>query len=261
MRNTLRSLPGSARLLHLAVVDSTNAEAARRAAAGQDTGLWIVADEQTHGRGRSGRSWHSPPGNLYASLLLHLGCAPAIAQQLSLVAGVAAIEALCVLAGELRRAGRLRLKWPNDILLDGAKLGGILIESTMLAGRRIGLVGIGINLACAPPGLGRAATHLATLGPPPDRDTVLRALVSAMQHWLSIWQEGVGFEAIRTAWLERAGPAGEPISVNAGTGPTAGTFLGLDQTGALLLRDADGGDVRFTFGDVSLIGVARGEEH
>jgi BirA family biotin operon repressor/biotin-[acetyl-CoA-carboxylase] ligase len=257
MRNSLRSLQGSVRLLHLAVVDSTNAEAMRRAAAGAESGLWVVADEQTQGRGRSGRSWQSPAGNLHASLLLELGCAPRTAQQLSLVAGVAAIEALTGLAGASIGARRLRLKWPNDILLDGAKLGGILIESTRLALRQIGVVGIGINLSSAPTGLGRASAHLGMLGPALAPDAVLGALAVAMRDWLAAWREGEGFEAVRQAWLERAGPPGEPIAVNAGTGLISGTFLGLDETGALLLRDAEGSELRFTFGDVSLIGEER----
>lgn len=250
-------MQGSVRLLHLAVVDSTNAEAMRRAAVGADSGLWIVADEQTQGRGRSGRSWQSPAGNLHASLLLELGCAPRTAQQLSLVAGVAAIDALSEHAHGSPIARRLRLKWPNDILLDGAKLGGILIESTTLGLRQIGVVGIGINLASAPPGVGRAATHFGTLGPTLAPDAVLPGLAGAMQNWLATWREGEGFEAVRRAWLERAGPAGEPISVNTGTGSISGTFLGLDETGALVLRDAEGSELRFTFGDVSLIGEER----
>jgi BirA family biotin operon repressor/biotin-[acetyl-CoA-carboxylase] ligase len=260
MRNSLRPLQGPVRLLHLAAVDSTNAEALRRAAAGEDSGLWIVADRQSQGRGRSGRSWHSPPGNLYASLLLHLGCPPATAQQLSLVAGVATIEALSALAGDVLATKRLRLKWPNDILLDGAKLGGILIESTTITMRQIAVVGIGVNLASAPAELGHSATYLGTLGRLPAPDDVVRALVPAVQHWLAIWQEGAEFGAIRSAWLERAGPPGEAIAVNTGTGPTAGTFLGLDETGALLLRNRGGCKLRFTFGDVSLSGMTGGEE-
>jgi len=258
MRKTVRSAQGSNRLLHLAVVDSTNAEAIRRAAAGADSGLWIVADEQTEGRGRSGRSWHSAPGNLYASLLLHLRCPPRTAQQLSLVAGVASIDALTGLTGcPIQEGGRLRLKWPNDILLDGAKLGGILIESTTLAMRRIGVVGIGINVASAPRALGRSATCLSALGEAPSRNTLLGALAVAIEDWLEVWREGAGFSAVRRAWLERAGPAGEAISINTGTGPISGTFLGLDETGALLLRDDAGEEQRFTFGDVSLIGEER----
>jgi BirA family biotin operon repressor/biotin-[acetyl-CoA-carboxylase] ligase len=253
----LQSLP---RLLHQNVVDSTNAEAMRRATQGEDAGLWIVADQQTQGRGRSGRSWSSPPGNLYASLLLELRCATSTAQQLSLVAGVAAIDAINGVLSAPIAQGRLRLKWPNDILLDNAKLGGILIESTTSGTRRIGVVGIGVNIKAAPAGLGRAATHLETLGPPPERDAVLRALIETMQHWLAVWQEGIGFEAVRSAWLERAGRPGEPMSVNTGTGSVSGAFQGLDASGALLLRDAGGGDLRFTFGDVSLIGVTEPEE-
>lgn len=253
----MQSLP---RLLHQNVVDSTNAEAMRRATQGEDAGLWIVADRQTQGRGRSGRSWSSPAGNLYASLLLELSCATSTAQQLSLVAGVAAIDAINGVLSAPIAQGRLRLKWPNDILLDAAKLGGILIESTTIDARRIGVVGIGVNIGATPPGLGRAATHLGVLCPPPDRDGVLRALMEAMQHWLAVWREGVGFEAVRSAWLARAGAPGEPISVNTGTGPISGAFLGLDAGGALLLRDAGGGDLRFTFGDVSLIGVTEPEE-
>ena len=139
-------------------------------------------------------------------------------------------------------------------MLDGAKLGGILVEATALGARRVAVVGVGINLASAPEGLGRAATHLDAHGPTVPPDMAFAALVSAMQHWRWVWGEGEGFERVRAAWLARAGPLGEAIAVNTGAGVASGRFLGLDGSGALMLRDAGGAERRFTFGDVSLLG-------
>ena len=131
MNAATAGLPEGCRHVHLDEVDGTNAEAMRRVLAGERGRLWISADRQLSGRGRSGRSWASAPGNLFASVVATLDCPPAAAGQLSLVAGVAAIDAI-------RRAGEvpgLRLKWPNDILVGNAKAGGILVESTSQPGR------------------------------------------------------------------------------------------------------------------------------
>ncbi len=127
MKAAPAGLPEGCRHVHLEEVDGTNAEAMRRVLAGERGPLWISADRQLSGRGRSGRIWTSAPGNLFASVVATLDCQPAAAGQLSLVAGVAVIDAI-------RRAGDvpgLRLKWPNDILVGMAKAGGILVESTV----------------------------------------------------------------------------------------------------------------------------------
>lgn len=244
-------------ILHLATVDSTNAEALRRATLGEVGPLWIIADEQEKGRGRSGRAWGSARGNLQASLLVTLARADR-AYQLSLVAGTAAHAALVRLLPDI--APCLRLKWPNDLMISGPrgpmKTGGILVESLTAGSGLRAVIGLGINLVSHPEGLDRLATHLGALGTAPSPLELLEALSDAMAHWLEVWQEGDGFVAVREAWLMAAHPVGEQMNINTGAGPIAGTFAGLDPEGALLLADEHGRPSRFTFGDVTLTGGA-----
>ncbi len=159
-------LPSGYRLTFHESIDSTNAEALRLAGAGEDGGLWIWAAVQEAGRGRAGRSWASPAGNLHASLLLRPRVPLATALQLSLLAGVAAHDAVSALAAGAGVTPTLRLKWPNDILLDDAKLGGILLESRSgaEADAPAVVIGIGLNLARAPDDLGRPVASLAAAG-------------------------------------------------------------------------------------------------
>jgi BirA family transcriptional regulator, biotin operon repressor / biotin---[acetyl-CoA-carboxylase] ligase len=242
-------LPTPYRLIHLAEADSTNSEAMRLALAGERGPLWVLADRQTMGRGRSGRTWVSSPGNLFASLLIETGCPPARAGQLSLVAGVAAIDAIRG-AGQLQ--SDLRLKWPNDILVGPGKAGGVLVESSARGAARIAVIGVGLNLASAPPGLESGATFLAAHGLPLSPREALCFLARTMDAWLKTWNEGEGFAAIRASWLERAGAIGERLTVQAAEGPVEGRFAGLDDDGALLIATDGGAQRRFTFGDVTL---------
>jgi BirA family transcriptional regulator, biotin operon repressor / biotin---[acetyl-CoA-carboxylase] ligase len=237
-------------IIHLTETCSTNAEAMRRALAGSPMPLWIRADRQTRGRGRSGRPWQSQfDGNLYASLLMRLNCRPEVAAQLSLVTGVAVIDAIRGLASG--PMPDLQLKWPNDILIGSAKAGGILIESTSQGTGLIAVIGIGINLIAAPDDTGRSVTSLNVHKIEADPAVMLDALRWHMDHWLAIWQEGAGFNACRMAWAERALAIGTELTVNAGVGPVSGHFQGLDDDGALLLQTG-GGLQRFSFGDVTL---------
>jgi len=243
-------LPEGCAHVHVAAVDGTNAEAMRRVLAGERGPAWITADRQTAGRGRSGRSWASEPGNLFASYVTVVGCPPAQAGQLSLVAGVAAYDAIVRAGG----VPGLRLKWPNDILIGTAKAGGILIESTVrpgLAGT-VAVIGVGLNLVSAPEGLGRAATFLAQHGLKLSPHGALCFLAQTMKDWMKTWDDGAGFVEVRAAWLDRAGAIGEPLTVNAADGPVPGRFAGLDDSGALLLDSADGRQLSFAFGDVTL---------
>ena len=242
------------RSLVLDQVGSTNREALTLAEAGEAGPLWIMARRQTAGRGRSGRHWASEPGNLYASLLIELACPPGVVPQLSLLAGVATVDAIRQAAGG--GAPGLRLKWPNDVLIGQAKCAGILAES--IAGQHsvAAVIGIGINLAWHPSDLGRVATHLAEHGRQISPDTMLGCLAEAMQHWLATWNCGAGFASVREAWLERAGPAGERCSVDTGSERIAGTFVGLDPHGALVIRDGQGKQRTVTFGDVALVSAA-----
>jgi BirA family transcriptional regulator, biotin operon repressor / biotin---[acetyl-CoA-carboxylase] ligase len=238
-------------------VGSTNSEAFERAQGGEAGPLWIVARRQTKGRGRSGRQWTSVDGNLYASLLQRLACSPAVVHQLSLVAGVAVVDAIVAAAGGAGLAG-LRLKWPNDVLIGEAKCAGILAES-QLDGRSAQLtavIGMGINLASHPADLQRAATDLASHGLKLTPEAMLDVLAPSMERWLAVWDGGRGFGRVRGAWLGHGGRVGENLSVNTGAERIAGTFIDLDADGALLMQDGAGSRRRVTFGDVTLATAA-----
>jgi BirA family biotin operon repressor/biotin-[acetyl-CoA-carboxylase] ligase len=256
-------VPPRFRLLVRDEVDSTNAEALRLAAAGDTGPLWLFARNQTAGRGRSGRSWQSVRGNLYASLLDTIECPLSSIQQVSLVAGVAVVDAVRAAAGGPQAPLRgLRLKWPNDVLIDGCKFAGILPESAAAPGgdqrpMQVVVIGVGINLAGHPDDLPRKVTHLAAHGVSIGPEAMLHHLAYAFDEWLRRWDDGRGFHTVREAWLERAGPAGEIISVNTGKRQLQGYFAGIDSDGALLVRDELGQELRFTYGDVALSGEAQ----
>lgn len=253
MTSPAGGLPAPYRLAQLEEIDSTNAEAMRRALAGDKGPLWILADRQTGGKGRSGRVWETAPGNLFASLLIPATGPVAKAGQLSLVAGVAVIDAL-------RQAGlgsvALRLKWPNDILIGPAKLGGILVESSTPAAPdgRIAVIGVGLNLESTPQGLKDSATNLAAHGLTLSPGDALCFLAGAMDTWLKTWNDGAGFDSVRKGWLERAGAPGEMLTVHTREGDVSGRFAGLDADGALRVALADGRERVFTYGDVTLSG-------
>lgn len=243
---------GRHRIVELDAVDSTNSEALRRASAGDRGPLWITARTQTAGRGRSGRSWTTAGGNLAASLLIAPGCAAGELSQLALLAGVAAHDAICESLASTH-AERVRLKWPNDVLIDDAKTAGILIESTTLGGDLVAVIGIGINIAEAPLVPDRAVTRLA------DHTTavltpslLLDRLADSHARWRVIWDGGRGFASIRNAFLARSVPLGSAMAVNAGGSAVAGRFDGLDPSGGLRLAGADGAVRSFTYGDVTL---------
>ena len=250
----------SVRSVVLEDVGSTNTEAFKRAEAGERGPLWIAARRQTQGRGRSGRRWGSEPGNLYASLLQTIECPKPAVAQVSLLAGVAVIDAIRAAAGGVRMAG-LRLKWPNDVLIGTAKCAGILPESIGKAddAEVTIVIGIGINLAWHPTDIDRPATHLDAHGVSVTPETMLAALAAAVHSWLDVWQGGAGFARVRAAWLERAGPIGEAAEVNTGAERISGTFLGLASDGALLLRDVHGLQRTITYGDVTIAESAHGE--
>jgi BirA family transcriptional regulator, biotin operon repressor / biotin---[acetyl-CoA-carboxylase] ligase len=237
-------------------VASTNVEALALARAGETGPLWIMAHRQTQGRGRSGRNWASEPGNLHASLLQTLACPPAAVQQLSLLAGVAVIDAIGAAAAGASLPS-LRLKWPNDVLIAEAKCAGILPESH--SGARLAtlavVIGIGINLAWHPESLGRAATNLAAHGVRVAPQSMLEHLAGAMERWLGIWDSGIGFAAIRDAWRERGGPTGETLSVDTGREKISGVFLDLAEDGALIMCDGNGTQRRLTYGEVTIRGT------
>ena len=253
-------LPPGYRLTFHDEIDSTNAEGLRLAAAGEESGLWIWAGRQNAGRGRAGRSWTSQAGNLYASLILRPSVPLATASQLSLLTGIAAYDAVAALAATARATPHLQLKWPNDVLADGAKLGGILLESASGVSDAVPAVVIGvvINLVHAPTSLGRAVTSLGALGVPTVPAQAIAALVWSMADWVRQWDRGRRFAQVREAWLARAQPPGAPISVNQGGRLITGQFLGIDEAGALLLQTEAGEKACITAGDVTF-GVAGAE--
>ena len=247
-------LPAGYRLAFFDSIDSTNAEGLRQAMRGEDSGLWIWAGEQHSGRGRAGRTWISRPGSLYVSLVLRPHVPLATALQLSLLAGVAAHDAVLSLAAGSGVRAEVRLKWPNDILAGSAKLGGILLESAG-TGRDeapVVVIGTGLNLGHAPEDLGRPAASLHDFGIAASGREAFAALAWTTAEWLARWNEGLGFETIRGAWQTRAQALGAPISVRLGGDLLTGTFLGIDEGGALRLAVADGDERRVTAGDVTL---------
>jgi BirA family biotin operon repressor/biotin-[acetyl-CoA-carboxylase] ligase len=248
------TLPSGYRLVFHDEIGSTNTEALRLAAEGEGSGLWVWAARQSAGKGRAGREWVSLPGNLFASLLLRPRVPLATVLQLSLVAGVAAHDALTALAGEHVRQLDIRLKWPNDILLGGVKLGGILLESAAAAGTSdpAVVIGTGLNLAHGPDNLDRPVASLAAAGCPVAPEAAFAALAWATAEWVARWQDGLGFDIVRAAWAQRAQPIGQPISVHLGAAKISGTFLGIDETGALRLSLASGEERRIMAGDVSI---------
>jgi BirA family transcriptional regulator, biotin operon repressor / biotin---[acetyl-CoA-carboxylase] ligase len=238
---------GQARTAYLETVDSTNAEALRRARAGERDPLWIVAREQSAGRGRRGRPWESPAGNLHATLLLTDPAPAAAAPQLGFVAALALHDAATACAPALD----LALKWPNDLLCRRRKIGGILIEGE---GAPIAAaVGVGVNCRAHPHATEYPATDFAAEGAEVMADALFARLAAAMEARLAQWDRGAGFAAIRAAWLVRADGLGQPIRVRLPEREASGVFAAIDAAGRLMLRHAG------QAGDDGLEAIAAGE--
>lgn len=234
-------------------IDSTNEEAKRRAAAGEQGPAWIAAREQTAGKGRRGRSWTGLDGNLFATGLYRLRTEPARAAQLSFAAALAVAE-VCesVLDRQL-----VRVKWPNDVLVGGRKIAGILLESGQTHGGDLWLaVGIGINLTAHPSGAERPATSFAAHGVDLDRETALERLVMRFEHWRSAWAAH-GFAGLRDAWITRAFGIGETCEVRLENETISGVFADLAPDGSLRLDLPDGRRRLITAGDVFFPGPLR----
>ncbi len=223
------TLPGFG-LVRYDEIDSTNAEAIRRGEAGETGPLWIIAQSQTAGRGRRGRAWVSPRGNLMTTLLLTPARAPADWPQLSFVA------ALAVSAMVHRFAPRTScaLKWPNDVLLERRKVAGILLERS---GSALA-IGIGVNLAHFPTDTEFPATAISNYAEPPSPEQALAFLAAAFVPWYERWRVG-GFVALKEHWLVGAAGLGAPIRARLTNEERTGLFEGIDDNGALLLRQED----------------------
>lgn len=237
---------GETRIEVLDAIDSTNAEALRRARQGEPGPLWIMAARQTAGRGRRGRAWISPPGNLYATLLLRDPAPAAVAPQLGFVTALALHDAVAAAAPDL--ADRLRLKWPNDLLCAGCKLAGILIEGEGVP--VAAAIGIGVNCRHHPPATEFPATDLAAQGADVAADRLVAGIAAAMRRRLAQWDRGEGFAAIRAAWLARADGVGAPIRVRLPDRELTGEFAAIDAAGRLVLRGRDGTEEAISAGEV-----------
>ena len=236
------------RRIHLPSIGSTNAEALARAHAGDPGPLWVSADRQVSGRGRGGRNWVSEPGNLYASLLLVDPAPTDHLSDLPILAAVALARAIETLVG---KEGLVRLKWPNDLLIDGAKLSGILLESTNLdAGLRAVVIGFGVNCRHHPDAADYPTTSLAAEGLPSDPEVLFEALDRQIGALLTIWNRGRGFAAILSAWRDRAVGVGEPIRVRLSDRTLSGRFEDIDPAGRLILREPSGSCRKISAGDV-----------
>lgn len=231
----MTSWPAGYGLKQFDTIDSTNEEARRLAQAGERGPLWISAGEQTAGRGRRGRQWVSPRGNLSATLLLDPAKPAGECAQLSFVAALAASDTVFALAP----GHSINVKWPNDVLAEGRKIAGILLESASSGGGAPGwlVIGIGINLAAHPPDTEFPATSVPALGvTPPLPEDALRHLAAAFAKWYEVWRAD-GFAPIRDAWLARAAGLGTRIRARLQNGELVGVFEGIDMSGALLLRE------------------------
>ena len=236
-------------MLALEEIDSTNAEARRRAEAGEAGPLWISALRQTAGRGRRGRNWETGQGgNLATTLLMTTQKPLAEAAKVSFIAALAVAD----LVGGAVQAKTALVKWPNDVLVGGRKICGVLVESGPAAAGGVWLaVGIGVNLAWAPADVDRPATSFAAEGcdPPPAPAAALETLAGRFQAWLSIWDQQ-GFAAIAEAWTARAYGLGQACTARLGPQIIEGIAEGLEPDGALRLRLPSGEARRITAGDV-----------
>ena len=251
------------RLAGFETIGSTNSEALAAAAAGDPGGIWFAAREQTSGRGRRGRAWESPTGNLAASLLIAPDTSPEYLATLGFVAGIALNRALSVVlpqgmvrigidgADAADGRGRIALKWPNDVLADGAKLAGILLETSKLAdGRQALVIGIGVNVVAAPEGLPYPATSLRALGVDRRAEDVFEALSDAWVEAFSLWSDGAGVSEVLDKWRQSAAGIGAPVAVSQDGVVRRGIFETIDPSGRLVMRDADGARIVITAGDV-----------
>lgn len=241
-------LPEFYSLHRFAEVASTNATAKQFAGDGKPEGTLVVADAQTQGRGRSGRDWASPKGNLYMSLILRPKESAAVVAQLSFAVALSVFD----LIAPYLKGDDLRLKWPNDVLVNGRKISGILLESSATPDNNLAwlIVGVGVNIAKVPGAVGETGTSLHDLGASDAGvDKCLVEFTGHFWHWLQCWRSA-GFAPIRAAWLERCGGMGQPLRVRVGREQFDGRFENLDGDGALIVELPNGDLRRVTAGEV-----------
>jgi BirA family biotin operon repressor/biotin-[acetyl-CoA-carboxylase] ligase len=237
-------------LLHFEAIDSTNAEAHRRAGEGERGPLWIAADLQSQGRGRLGRHWVSEPGNLYATFVFTLHGTALVASQTGFVAALAIRDTVAeLLPGG---TGPIRIKWPNDVQLGGAKFAGILPETVAQPGEdRITVaLGMGLNIAHAPQATPYPVTALARHGGGIVPRACLDVLDRSLARWLGVWREGRGFAEIRQNWLAHAAGLGQDFVGMVDRKEVQGRFADLGDDGAMILVLADGSRKAIHSGEV-----------
>jgi BirA family biotin operon repressor/biotin-[acetyl-CoA-carboxylase] ligase len=240
------------RVIHFERIDSTNSEARRLAGNGERGPLWLWADEQTGGRGRLSRAWVSDPGNLYATFLFPIASGPEVAAQLSFVAALAVHDLITGLLARVRPS----IKWPNDLLIGGAKVSGLLAEVAGLSPTRLA-IGCGINIAHSPEGTPYPTTALARHGKLPSLESILQELDARLSNRLTIWNEGRGFSVLREDWLAHAAGINGEAVVNIGGNEVKGIFRDLAADGALILELADGTRKSIHAGDVRFAGIEK----
>ena len=261
---------------HYATIDSTNLEAHRLFAIGERGPVFLLADEQTAGKGRLDRNWASLRGNCYSTLILPLPIdrhpgesrglhddeIPAFAEmtnggELATAPQIGFVTALAV-ADVIRHhtTAQPHLKWPNDVLVHGAKIAGILCEVLSTSPLTIA-IGCGINVAHAPTGLAYPATCLSAEGGTVDRDAVFGAYSQSLSNWLTIWNNGAGFPTIRAAWAKLAIGIGETATMTVGTQQLTGTFEGITEQGAVMLKPPLGPPHILHAGDLHIPALAR----
>jgi BirA family biotin operon repressor/biotin-[acetyl-CoA-carboxylase] ligase len=240
-----RASAAGVRLVSHELLASTNTEALTLARAGERGPLWVTAGRQSAGRGRRGRTWTSEAGNLYASLLLTEPASPEHWPELSVVMALAIHDTIADLAPAARP--RLAIKWPNDLLLDGAKFAGILTEAE---GSTTVVVGIGINCISHPADTDYPATNLAASRIKLSPEVVFSELSAKMMGRLAQWNQGEHFATIRTDWLSRAAGLGDNVSVRLSERELSGRFETIDDAGQLVLVEPEGNRYAIAVGDV-----------
>lgn len=244
-----KTLNAGYRVKEFEYIGSTNAQALAEAQTGAESAVWYVTKDQRSGRGRRGREWSTQSGNLAATLLLIHDYPLEMAATLSFVAGLSLVEAIEQLLPDAQT--RFQLKWPNDVLANGAKLSGILLESSLLKdGRKALVIGIGVNVLHIPEGVPYAVNSLKACGYTYGAEELMQFLAERFASNFALWNDGQGLEIIRTNWLRHAARLGEVVRVQSGGEMLEGTFSSIDLQGHLVLSLPQGRKQTISAGEV-----------
>jgi len=251
--HNLPNVPSAFQLVAFESLDSTNEQARRMASEGAQSGTLIWARSQSSGRGRRGRTWISEPGNLYCSLILRPEKPVSEAAQLSFAASLAVAEALRDVSTPAS-SPEISCKWPNDVLLGGKKVAGILLECQAQAPQGSAapgldwlVLGVGVNVSHHPDETEFPATSFG-VSSGATVEGVLEQFSLRFETWFETWKTQ-GFSPIRNAWLNNAKGVGQPVIARLGTETLEGTFVGMDKEGALIL-ETEGNQRHITAADI-----------